>query len=257
MSMIRSRSGVWCGVVLALAVVVVPLPAQEPEPPIERIRTRLSAQVAEQIEARVAEARARGLPEEALLDKAMEGLAKGVPGPRIAEAVDQLAGQLQRARSLLGDIPTEPMDLTAVADAMGRGIPEPAIQQLARGAGPDEPVALAVHTLGDLMDRGVPAEQAVAVLEAWRGRGARADELRELPGAVDRLIHQGVMPGQAAAAVANAMRAGPGGAGHGGGQGPGSVMEGGVPIPPGAGPPSEKGKPGGPPGGGDGLPDPL
>ena len=132
---------------------------------------------------------------------------------------------------------------------MRRGVPEEAIQTLAEGADPEDPVALAVHTLGDLMDRGVPVDQAVSVLQAWQSRGARPEELRALPSAVDRLMRQGVLPAQAAAAVANAMREGPPGSGEPlNGQAPGIQLEGGPPIGPGADPPSH---PGGDQGGGD------
>lgn len=246
MTMNRTVRGVTCGAVLALAAAVVPLAAQEGDPRLDRIRAELPEPAAEQIQARIEEARTAGLPVEALLDKAVEGIAKRIPAPRIAGAVDQLAQELERARDLLRDgVPAPPTDVAAVADAMRRGVPESAIRRLAERAGPEEPTALAVHTMGDLMDRGVPADQAVAVLEAWRGRGARRTELRELSGAVERLIQQGVLPGQAAAAVADHMRraAGQGpGPGPGGGQGPGMMMEGTPPIPPGTGPPEDRGK---------------
>lgn len=244
------------GILLALAA--APAAGQQEDSRLERIRAELQAATVQQIEARIAEARAEGLPVEVLLDKAVEGIAKHVPGPRIAGAVDQLAQELGQARALLVDgVPPAPADVAAVADALRRGVPQQAIQRITERAGPGEPVALAVHTMGDLLDRGVPVQQAVAVMEAWRYRGARADELRELPAAVERLMRQGVLPGQAAAALANAMREGPPGSGQGpggGGEGPGMMMEGGPPIPPGSGPPSERdhgqGGQSGPPGGG-------
>lgn len=256
----RTGRGIWTGVIVALAVAVVPVTAQEDDPRMDRIRAELPEPAAQQIQARIAAARTAGLPVEALLDKAVEGIAKRVPAPHIAGAVDQLAEQLGRARTLLQDgVSPAPTDVAAVADAMRRGVPEPAIRRVAERAGPGEPVALTVHTMGDLMDRGVPAEQAVAVLEAWRGRGAHREELRDLPSAVERLIRQGVLPGQAAAAVADAMRRAAN-QGPDGGQGPGMMMKGTPPIPPGAGPPSDRGHArgggGGPPGGGGDIPDP-
>lgn len=254
MSTNRTAGVLISGVLLAL-VAVVPVAAQQEDPRVDRIRGGLPATMAQQIEQSVAEARANGLPFEALLDKAVEGIAKGVPAPRIAGAVAELAEELATAQSILADgTPPTPTDVTAVADAMRRGVPEPAIRRVAGQAEPGEPVALAVHTMGDLMDRGVPVQQAVAVLDAWRFRGAHQEELRELPAAVERLIRQGVMPGPAAAALANAMRGGPPGAGQGpgGGQGQGGMAEGWPPIPPGSGPPSQRGghQGGGPPGGG-------
>lgn len=226
------------GLMLALGLGALPADAQEVDGRLARIRAQLSEAAVQQIEARITEARQQGLPVEPLLDKAVEGIAKGVPGDRIAGAVGALATELGRARSLLGNgAPPTAADVSAVADALRRGVPEAAVQRIAGSADPDEPLALAIHTLGDLMDRGVPADQALTVLEVWRARGARVGELRELPAAVERLIRQGVLPEQAAAAVAGAMRgATPNAIGdtQGKGQGP--------PIPPGSGPPAGKGK---------------
>lgn len=242
--MIRDPWRLGFSALAALAIAVAPAAAQEPvqdvDPRMERIRSEMPQDALERIEARIAMARGDGLPVEPLMDKAVEGLAKGVPGPRIAGAVDQLAQELGRARRLLTDgVPPAATDVAAVADAMRRGVPEPAIQRVTRNAGPEEPVAMAVHTLGDLMDRGVPVEQALAVMDAWRGRGARSEELRQLPGAVDRLMRHGILPGQAAAAVANAMRGGPPGDGR--GMQSSGMTGGGPPIPPGAGAPDHRG----------------
>lgn len=248
---------------LALCALVVfgasPAAAQQSDGRLERIRSSLPAPAVEQIEAQLAQAREAGLPVEPLLDKAVEGIAKRVPDNLIVGAVARLSGELGRARGLLGNgAPPAPADVSAVADALRRGVPEPAVRRVAQRAGPEEPVALAIHTVGDLIDQGVPAEQALSVLEAWRGRGAKPEELRELPAAIERLIRQGVMPAQAAAAVTGAMLGGgpPGSVGQQGGpgmKGPG----GGPPIPPGTGPPSERGRgksnppgQGNPPGGG-------
>lgn len=251
------------GVSLALAA-AVPAPAQQAvDARLTRIRAELPAAAVERIEAQLQQAAERGLPVEPLLDKAVEGIAKGVPGLRIAGAVTQLGGQLGQARALLGNgVPPAAVDVAAVADALRRGVPEHAVRRIHERAGPEEPVAMAVHTVGDLMDQGVPVDQALGVLEAWRTGGATAGELRDLPAAVERLIRQGSLPAQAAAAVTGAMRSGappgvPGNRPGGEGVGPRS----GPPVPPGAGPPDNagrgngkgKGKPpggGGPPGGG-------
>ena len=246
MTITRRNRGLWAGVTLAMALAVVPASAQDVDPRLERIRAELPAEAVEQIEARIAAADEAGLPVEPLLDKAVEGIAKRVPGPAVAGAVDRLAQELGRAQAILADgVPPAATDVAAVADAMRRGVPEPAIAQITDGTRPENPVALAVHTLGDLIERDVPVDQAVAVLEAWQARGADSEELRELPEAIERLIRQGVLPGQAAAAVANAMRSGPPAGVQGGDGMPGKAPEGGPPIPPGAGPPSET------PGGGD------
>lgn len=252
------------GISLVVASALPVVAQQTVDARLTRIRAELPPAAVERIETQLQQAMERGLPVEPLLDKAVEGIAKGVAGDRIAGAVTQLSGQLGQARALLGNgAPPAAVDVTAVADALRRGVPEHAVRRIRERAAPDEPVAMAVHTVGDLMDQGVPVEQALAVLEAWRGRGGSAAELRELPAAVERLIRQGTLPAQAAAAVSGAMQAGgpPGltGGHPGQGQGVGGPPGGGPPIPPGAGPPDDrgkgkgKGKPpggGGPPGGG-------
>lgn len=245
---------------LTLAPMPVPVAAQQgADTRLERIRTEMPAAAMQRIEAELQQAMQRGLPVDPLLDKAVEGVAKRVPADRIAGAVAQLAVQLGQAREMLGNgAPPAATDVTAVADALRRGVPETAIRRLAGGARPDEPVSMAVHTVGDLMDQGVPVEEALAAVEAWRGRGGGPGQLRELPAAVERLIRQGALPAHAAAAVSGAMRGGGKPAGMPGNR-TGAGAGNGPPIPPGVGPPDERGKgktgkgkpPGGdPPGGG-------
>lgn len=246
--------------VLLTVLMAIPASAQEADRRLARIRDGLPPAALEQVEASLAEARTQGLPVEPLLDKAVEGLAKNVPGDRVAGAVGVLLREMANARGLLSDgVPPTPTDVAAVADALRRGVPGAAVRRLSEGRRAGEPVAMAVHTLGDLLDQGVPLDQAFSVIDAWRERGSRPDDLRELPAAIERLIRQGVLPEQAAAAVAGSMRAGgpPGGPPGLQGNRPGVGRGGNPPIPPGAGPPTERGrkpqrKPpgGGPPGGG-------
>ncbi|HEX6937879.1 MAG TPA: hypothetical protein VF158_00600 [Longimicrobiales bacterium] len=223
---------------------------------LARAKALLPAAAARELERAVADARRRGLPTAPLVDKALEGVAKGVPADRILAVVHQLAEDLERARDLIaGDGAVTPADVTAVADALRRGVPEAAIRSLRAAGAAGEPIALAAHTLADLLDRGVPVDVALDILGAWRSHGARADELRELPAAVERLIREGALPAQAGAAVASAVRAGqapgsaagpPGSSGArapGKGKGPPDKP----PLPPGALPPgkAKPKKPGG------------
>lgn len=252
----RRRGAVrWLGGLLALLASVSVLQAQDaPDPRLARIRAGLPAPAVQQIETTMAAAREQGLPTGPLLDKAVEGVAKGVAGDRVASAVGALAGELRSARSLLdGRVRPGPTDIAAVADALRRGVPSRAVRRLAETAGEGEPVALEAHILGDLLDHGVSADDALGLLDAWRARGRHGDELRQLPAAVERLMRRGSLPGQAAAAVTGAMRAG-GPPGLTGERGRGQSSP---PIPPGAGPPSNRGNSKGngkPPGGGGGPP---
>lgn len=225
--------------------------AQDPGA-LERIRAALPADQAAAVEAVLTRARERNIPVQPLVDKALEGMAKHAPPPLVVRAMEQLSQQLGEAQALLRDgQPPSTADVAAVADALRRGVPQGAVRSLRAQRGPGQPIALAVHTLGDLLDRGVPVDGALDALNAWNERGASADDLREMPAAVDGLIRRGVMPGEAASAVASAMRAGmpPGAAGppdHAMGKGkagaPGMTQR--PPVPPGSGPPSGRPDPG-------------
>ena len=59
---------------------------------------RLDPGVRAAVVAIIDSARASGLPVEPLVDKALEGMSKGAPGPRIIVAVRGLAGKLGIAR---------------------------------------------------------------------------------------------------------------------------------------------------------------
>ncbi|MEJ2186486.1 MAG: hypothetical protein P8Z36_11160 [Gemmatimonadota bacterium] len=230
---------------MAMAALAGPLSAQESA--MERIRAALPPDQVQAVEQVLARARQQNLPTEPLMEKALEGVAKHAPPPLIVQALNQLSRQLGEARALLKNgAPPAGDEVAAVADALRRGVPAKAVRTLHEQAGPGEPVALAVHTLGDLLDRGVPVNSALDVLKAWREHGARADELREIPAAVEGMIRQGEMPGEAAAAVASAVRAGQragamGTRGNMPNAGKGQPgMNGRPPVPPGAGPPSGK-----------------
>lgn len=216
---------------------------------LERAKAALSPAAAQALDRAVTAARDRGLPTDPLVDKALEGVAKGIPAERVVAVVQQLADQLGRAQALLGRAAAAtPADVAAVADALRRGVPDAAVRDLRADAKAGEPVALAIHTLADLLDRGVPVDIAVDVIGAWRGRGAKPDELREIPAAVERLIREGALPAQAGAAVASAVR---NGRGSGGATMPPKAGSPRVkprrgppdhpPIPPGAGPPDGRG----------------
>ena len=177
-----------------------------------RARAALPPAAAASFEQTVRAAAAQGLPADALVAKALEGIAKGVPGERIVVAVRQLSAQLGRADAMLrvNGRAAAAADVTAVADALGRGVPESAVRSLRRDARANESLALSVHALADLLDDGVPVAIGLDVIGAWRGRGANPAQLTEIPATVERLVRQGVLPAQAGAAVAAGVRAGRG-----------------------------------------------
>ncbi|MFW6079585.1 MAG: hypothetical protein ACODAE_08190, partial [Gemmatimonadota bacterium] len=134
----------------------------------------LPSELTEAIDPIVEAARERALPVDPLVAKAREGSAKGIPADRIRTAVEALASRLERARTVLGAARPEtaprPAEIAAGASALGRGVPEDALGQLGARVSGDRPVALAMHTLADLVERGIPVDGALDVLEAWSVR---------------------------------------------------------------------------------------
>lgn len=172
----------------------------------QRARAALPGANATAFESIVASARARGLPIDPLVNKVLEGTAKRIPADRIIAVVRQRADQLGRAQSLTNSRVSS--EIVVVADALQRGMPDTKVRELKAKSRRNEPFGLALHTYLDLVQSGVPAEVALDVLSGWRARGARANDLRDLPAAVERLVRQGAAPGRAGTAVAAALRSG-------------------------------------------------
>ena len=211
---------------------------------LQRARSGLPGSAAARLDRILQTAAAQGVPTAALVDKTLEGEAKGVPADRILDVVAVLAVNLGRARSILLESGSaDGDDVSAAADALRRGVPEGNIRAL-RLQQHGRPFALPVVTLADLEQQGVPGDRALALLAAWSRRGADPGELRELPAAVERLIRSGTLPAQAAITVTAAITGNPGDAATVSGKSdmaPGHLNGDRPPVSPGAGPPPGKG----------------
>jgi len=140
-------------------------------------------------------ARARGLPVDPLVDRALEGALKRAPARRIRDAVATLAERLEVARTMLAPSPT-PADITAGAGALGVGVPRETLRTI-RSIQPDQPVAVPLGVLTGLVARQVPVEQAASLVEQLLRRGATPTQLVALNEDVRRDIAAGIEPGAA------------------------------------------------------------
>jgi hypothetical protein len=201
--MIRQQIGI---VVLVLLAGAARANAQQASS-YERARAGMSASAAVEFERVVNDARARGLPQQALVDKALEGQAKHVPPDRIVLVLRDLSDRLQRARTALGPGAAS-ADVVAVADVLQRGVTTTTIGQLSAHLPPGESIAIVAQVYADVVGRGVPADRALDLLVAWEGRKNRTGEVRDVAGAIERLVRQGQPPAQAAAALTAGIRAG-------------------------------------------------
>ena len=191
---------------LLILLVAPPLAAQTG---LQRAKAALPRETARQLEQTVVSARKRGLPTEPLVDKALEGVAKGAAPSVIMNAVRQKVDLLGRAHAALRPFgPPTAADVTATADVLQRGVSPEIIKQVRAGKKRSEPVGLSLHTVADLLDRRVPAKVAVDVISSWRERGGRNEELRDIPMEVDKLIRMGATPSSAGRSIATSVRQG-------------------------------------------------
>lgn len=223
---------------------------QRVEQRMTRLQERLGEEATERMREIVQRAEQRGVPSGPLLDKALEGAAKGVPAERVTAALSAYADRLGRGAELLGsEAPSS--EVVAATDALSRGVSEEAVREVARAA-PSGGRAIPLVVLGDLAEAGVPVERAVGVVREALERGHAGEALLEVPARVRRMVRQGVSPAEAADRAPGMVgRAGPPEGRP--GSGPGSPHRGGgPPVPPGSGPPDEAGGGSGGQGGGGG-----
>lgn len=159
---------------------------------------RLDPQTLAAVRAIVDSARGDSVPSRVLEDKALEGAAKRVPPPRIVAAVRQLAAELRDARALLRSAdPRGPLaegEIVAAADARRRGVPEAEALALRRHVPPATPLVVAFTVLGDLVQRGVAADQAREVIEQLIAAGVPAQQVAEIPARMDVGLRVGARP---------------------------------------------------------------
>lgn len=133
----------------------------------------------EQIEGALDQAADEGIPVSLLESKIAEGMAKGIPMDRIADAVQHRLDGLSAAREALSGVPeVGAADLAVGADALESGVSEAVLAELA-GATPPERRAVAIAVLGYLVSMEVLPEVARAHVEAALARGPEA--LQNLP----------------------------------------------------------------------------
>ena len=149
---------------LALLAIAAPFDATAQE---ARLVGRLPDAIRVQIDGVLDTAGAGGLPTEPLVDRALEGAAKGAPGNLIVSAVRRLWEELRTARDAFGDDASQG-ELTAGAGALRAGATRDDLAQL-RALRPDQPLTIAAATLADLVAVGVPADTAIGAVLALAG----------------------------------------------------------------------------------------
>lgn len=174
-----------------------------------RLTQRLAQPERDSVQAIVDSARAARLPTEVLVDRALEGAEKGIPGPRIVAAVRTLAGELGRARQALGTR-SDSEEVKAGAQALHAGAPAGDLARL-RVAGGARRLTMAVTVLTDLVSRRVPSTSAATALVQLLRAGVDDPELRTFQRNVHSDIERGGDPSTVAETRARGMVAQAGG----------------------------------------------
>ena len=177
------------------------------------IAARLAGRVAPDVAALVQElgtaAAARGLPVEPLIQKAIEGGAKGVPADRVSAAVRQVVMQLDSAAAALrdGGVVTDTFVIAAGEFALTAGLSKNDITALARIGAGAAPLTVGLRVSGTLSAMGVPSAENIALISTKLRSGQPAADLLLVPAHVQAEIARGVTPAAAAAGLERAAAA--------------------------------------------------
>jgi len=166
---------------------------------------RLGPDVAAAVSAVIDSAHAQGLPTRPLVDKALEGAAKGVLGDRVVAAVRMVFEQEHTAAAALRDVgETSDAAVTAGAFAISAGLAPNDVAAVARAARPSYPTATALQVAGTLTALGVPPTRSVGLVDATIKTGGPVADLVTLPSQVQAAMAHGAPPATAAAGLERA-----------------------------------------------------
>lgn len=138
-----------------------------------RLVGRLPDATKRQVDQILDAARVSGLPTEPLVDRALEGAAKGAPPALILTAVARLRDELKTARAAFGEAASAG-EITAGASALRAGANANDLAQLRRLRTKRE-LTVAVGVLADLVTAGVPADTATRAVLALAAEADDAD----------------------------------------------------------------------------------
>jgi hypothetical protein len=150
--------------------------------------------------------RVEGLPGDAVVARAAEGILKGADEPRILGAVHRLASELRAGRAAIGNGATS-SEIVAAASALHAGASAEMIRQL-HAAAPDGPsgrLTVPLVVLADLVSRGTPVKVAGESVASLLSHRATDDDFQLLRAGVERDIFAGNDPAAAALARTRAV----------------------------------------------------
>ena len=183
-------------IILALSTIASAGAAAQGPSVEQRLARELDAETYAAVNQVVGAARAKSLPVEPLLDKALEGSVKGASSLLIRNAVVALADRMVIAREMLSPPSPSAADISAGAGALARGIPRETLRTI-RIASAGRPVAVPLGVLTELVVRGVPVRRASDQVVALVRSGATPQQLASLSDEVRHDIQAGINAGDA------------------------------------------------------------
>jgi hypothetical protein len=154
----------------------------------------LAAYLPPELSAKVELASQANLPAATIRAKAAEGLAKGVPIPRVAMVLDSLISDLSRADQLLVDAPAA--HVSAGASALRAGASDQAVVSVS-GMRSLNPVH-GLQTLADLMGLGMAESDAVRLVQLTLHTAQPDHAVSSLATAAAAMVARGAAPAEAA-----------------------------------------------------------
>jgi hypothetical protein len=189
---------------VALTLVARAANAQDP-----RLAQRLDKPTYVAVNAIVDSARVANLPTAPLVDKALEGAAKGSDGPKIVSAVHLLSVRMAASRRALGSSATGD-EIKAAATALGAGMSPHDLARV-RAASGKRSVTMPLAAAIDLIGRDVPVATATSLVIQLERSGVKDADLALFQRNVRADIDRGADPTVAATTRARGLvlRSGP------------------------------------------------
>lgn len=156
------------------------------------------------VNAIIARASKDSLPTEPLVEKALEGGAKGAAPDLIVTAVGAEEARLRNARDLLRDAgapaPYGMSEIQSVSLALARGLPGRIVSKVV-GAVRDTAPGFALHAVADLSAHGFEQDSSASLIVAALRTGLAGHRLLDVAAAADREVQRGSTRTQALARV--------------------------------------------------------
>jgi len=194
------------GRLLVCAVAAFSLaPRLQAQDDLARVRSSYAAADVARIEAVIGEAVADGVPRVLLVEKAVEGVAKGMTADVVVAGIADWANELREAVALLGP-GADPTGLAKAAESMTHGVDRDVIVSLARDHPQD--FAIMLQTIEDLVHLGVELDDAQEMVTVAAGRGMSGEDVLLIPAVLRRMVRDGSSPVDAASSIRANLRAG-------------------------------------------------